>query len=87
MEKLAWVWKGGNLQDVNMMTMQFCTCSVSSEWVHSIDFLSAKCYCFCRIEKNVHKKSTVEKSDLICGNNIWIKSLFNQYLISNQLIL
>ena len=31
---------------------------------------------------NLHKRSTVEKSELNCGNNIWIKSLINQYSIN-----
>ena len=43
-EKCVWVWRGGDLQDVNNIIMQFCTCFISSELVHTIDFLSAECY-------------------------------------------
>ena len=43
-EKLVWVWKGGDLQDINNIIMQFYTHIVSFEWMHSIDFLSAECY-------------------------------------------
>ena len=82
-EKHIWVWKGGDLEDFNNITMQFCTCFISFEWVHTIDFLSAECYQSLQNRTNLHKRSTVEKSDLSCGNNIWIKSLINWYLISN----
>ena len=83
MEKLVWVWKGSDLQNVNHIIMQFCTCFISSEWAHSIDFLNAQCYQLLQNRNNLHKRSTTEKGGLSWGDNIWIKSVNNWYLISN----
>ena len=41
-EKLVWVWKGSDLQDINNIIMQFCTCFISCEYTYLTDTLSAE---------------------------------------------
>ena len=45
-EKPVWVWKEVNLQDVNNIIMQFCTCFISFECTCLMDILSAEQFQF-----------------------------------------
>ena len=87
-EKPVWVWKGIDLQDINNIIVWFFTHFISFECMYSRNILSPECCQLLQNRNNTHKKG-LQLGSVISAvvNNIWIKSLIDQYSISNQLIL
>ena len=85
LEKLVRVWKRGNLQDVNNIITQFSLIlylwSGCTQWIS----LVLSVISIDKIETNLHKRSTIENSDLSYINSI-LDKIINQLVFDFYLI-